>query len=208
MALPVTESTLDHVHLGRPRCPKAHDAILDAAAALLSERGYSALTIEGIAARAKVGKQTIYRWWPNKAAILTELYDRECAAEIVLPDSGSAEADIVELIVNVWRLWTTTASGQAIRSVIAEAQGDPAVLSHLRFEFIPNRRVHSTSVLKRAQDRGELPPDADLNLVLDMLFGFQWLRLLTDNPPSQHEIETSVKALFQGFQAGDASFHP
>lgn len=195
------QQPVDHIHAGRPRCEKAHGSVLDAASELLNERGYSALTIEGIAAKAGVGKQTIYRWWPNKAAILTEIYERDGSKLHATPDLGSIEAEITELLGNIWAFWRETASGRAFRSVIAEAQADPAVLAHLRDVFIPKRRVHWLIVLKRAQERGDLRPDADLDLFLDIVFGFNWHRLLTDQPPSPHEIAGVVKMLLGGLRA-------
>ncbi len=190
----------EHAPLGRPRCPKAHEAVLEAASALLREQGYAALTIERIAAKAGVGKQTIYRWWSNKAAILTEIYEREGAKLNVTPDLGSIDADILRLLGNIWEFWRETASGQAFRSVIAEAQADPEVLAHLRDEFIPKRRLHWLVVLDRAQERGEIRADADLNLFLDIVFGFNWHRLLTDQPPNYEEMAAAVKLLLDGMR--------
>jgi len=196
------QQSIDHIHAGRPRCEKAHGSVLDAAAELLNERGYSALTIEGIAARAGVGKQTIYRWWPNKAAILCEIYERDGCKLHATPDLGCVEAEIRELLGNIWAFWRETASGQAFRSVIAEAQGDQAVLTHLRDEFIPKRRIHWLVVLERAQKRGEVRSDANFNLFLDIVFGFNWHRLLTDQPPTPQEIESVVKLLIGGLGVG------
>lgn len=195
-------SSIEHPPLGRPRCSKAHESVLEATAALLQEQGYAALTIERIAAKAGVGKQTIYRWWPNKAAILTELYEREGVKLNSSPNLGSVDADILQLLENIWAFWRETTSGQAFRSVIAEAQADPEVLAHLRDEFIPKRRLHWIAVLERAQENGEIRANVDLDLFLDIVFGFNWHRLLTDHPPTYAEMAVTVKMLLDGIREG------
>src|SRR3954471_7262811 len=79
---------------GRRRSNKSHKAILQAALDLLEQDGYRALTIEAIAARAGVGKQTIYRWWPSKAAVVLEAFTVNAATQIPQPNTGSLQQDL------------------------------------------------------------------------------------------------------------------
>ncbi|MBR0647187.1 TetR/AcrR family transcriptional regulator [Plastoroseomonas hellenica] len=166
--------------IGNTRNPETHAAILDAAHELLAEHGYAGVSMEAVARRAGAGKPTLYRWWPSKTALLIELYEREKTRALAeIPDLGSAQKELVALIKGVHRFWRKTPAGQAFRSIIAEAQADDAALRSLRDEFLPRGRATATVILDRAQARGEIAPDADRELLLDVLFGFSWYRLLT-----------------------------
>ncbi|MER3556401.1 MAG: TetR family transcriptional regulator [Meiothermus sp.] len=184
--------------VGRPRSTASHQAILEAARELLINKGYAAMTIEGIAAKAGVGKQTIYRWWPNKAALFMELYEREATEYVRSPSLGSLRRELVEQTRNTLRFWRETVSGQAYRSIIAEAQSDPQALERWRQEFMPKRRQYTLQTLLRAQKRGELRPDLKLDVVTDLLYGYGWYRLLTDRLEEDGEVEAMVDALLEG----------
>ncbi|MGX9966491.1 TetR/AcrR family transcriptional regulator [Roseomonas sp. F4] len=165
--------------IGSSRNPASHKAILDAAAALLAEAGYAGVTMEAVARRAGAGKPTLYRWWPTKAALLMEVYAREKQAQPPIPDLGSAQRELVALLTRLHDFWRLSPAGQAYRSILAEAQADPTVLRSLRDEFLPRARESAKAILTRAMARGELNPAADTALMLDLLFGFSWYRLLT-----------------------------
>ena len=90
---------------GRPRSERSRRAILDAAAELLTERGYAAITIEGVAARAGVGKTTIYRWWSTKADIYIDLYSELALRIVPPPDTGDYVRDLVILVQGAFKLY-------------------------------------------------------------------------------------------------------
>src|SRR5438874_2409689 len=100
-------------------------AILDAVLALCREEGYARLSIEAIAARAGVGKQTIYRWWPSRGAVLLEALDREAAGWAAFPDTGDLVADLRITIADVVRFQADPDLGPPMAGLIAEAQQDP-----------------------------------------------------------------------------------
>lgn len=154
-------------------------AILDAAAALLQEKGYASFTIEEVARRAGASKSTIYRWWSSKMLLLLSIYGGEVEKALVVPGFGNIEAEIIFLTRAIWKFWRETPSGQAFKSMIAEALTDPLAVEQWRSRFLPERRRRLLFVLQRAADRGELRPDIRLETVIDILFGYSWYRLLT-----------------------------
>src|SRR3954469_6843902 len=115
-------ATTSRKSIGAQRNPASEAAILTAARELLDKEGYAGFSIEAVARRARAGKPTIYRWWPSKAALLLEVYQRQKRVDI--PDSGSLEEDLVGFLKNLFAHWRDTPSGSVYRSLIAEAQSD------------------------------------------------------------------------------------
>lgn len=163
-------------------------AILDAAATLLQEKGYANFTIEEVARRAGASKSTIYRWWSTRMHLLLDIYGTDVEKMIAIPNYGNVEMEIIFLVRAIWKLWRETPSGQAYKSLIAEAQADPSAIAQWRSQFLPERRRKLLFTLQRAADRGELRPDVDLEIVIDMLFGFCWYRLLTSQIDDNVEV--------------------
>ncbi len=157
-------------------------AILDAALALCRDEGYARLSVEAIAARAGVGKQTIYRWWPSKGAVLLEALDRE-AATAEFPDTGDVVADLRTTIRDVVRSQANPGLGPPFAALMAEAQHDPS-LGHLLLErFITPRRAPIAARLRRAQRDGQVSEDLDVDAVLEVIFGALFHRLLLPSGP-------------------------
>ncbi|MBN2105844.1 MAG: TetR/AcrR family transcriptional regulator [Deltaproteobacteria bacterium] len=180
-------------------------SILDAAAALLQEKGYANFTIEEVARRAGASKSTIYRWWSSKMHLLLDIYGGDVEKMIEIPDFGSIEAEIIFLNRAIWKIWRETPSGQAFKSMIAELQGDPAAFEHWRSRFLPERRRKLLFTLQRAADRGELRPDIQLETVVDILFGYSWYRLLTGQIDDDVEVISSmVHEIVQGISLKSA----
>jgi AcrR family transcriptional regulator len=153
-------------------------AILDAATVLLQEKGYANFTIEEVARRSGASKSTIYRWWSSKMHLLLDIYGAEVEKMIPIPDFGNVEEEIIHLVRAIWTFWRETPSGQAFKSIIAEVQADPSAVSKWQSQFLPERRRRVLLTLLRAADRGELCPDIQLEVVIDILFGFNLYRLL------------------------------
>jgi AcrR family transcriptional regulator len=165
---------------GRPRSEQTRDAILDAALAELEQRGYAALTIEGIAARAGAGKQTIYRWWPSKADVVLDAMMELAARRIKIPDKGSLEADLLSFLTDSFRQRQLR---PVLVALMAQAQLDPGFATAFRERFLFARRAALRTVLAAARDRGEIGPEVDLELFIDVVFGVLWYRLLVDHAP-------------------------
>ncbi len=165
------------------RRKRPHQAILAATVELLETQGYQALTIEGIAQKAGVGKQTIYRWWSSKAAIVMEAYTQKASQRIPLPDTGSVCLDLQELLERLFTTLTTSSAGKVVASLIAEAQLDSEFAQAFREGFVATRRQALRELLERGRDRGQLRADCDVELVIDTLYGAAWFRLLNQHAP-------------------------
>lgn len=153
---------------GRPRSEEAHQAILDATLELLAEVGFSALTVEGVAARAGVGKATIYRRWPSKVPLVVEAFGQLPAFEDA--DTGSLAGDLKTMLRAYLELFHQTPLATVLPALASERAHDPA-LAELFNPVLSQRRSPLLSALERARARGEIPPDTDLELAADLIVG-------------------------------------
>jgi AcrR family transcriptional regulator len=171
-------------HTGRRRNDAAKDAIIDAAFRLLSDPGTGAagLTIEAIAAEAGVGRQTIYRWWPSKGAVLADALARY--ARVVVPerDTGSFAGDLAAFLADSFAGLADRGYADRLRQIVAAAQHDEHVARVLS-EFTAVRRSALRALLERGRDAGELAQDADLDMLVDMAYGVLYYRLLVGHAP-------------------------
>jgi AcrR family transcriptional regulator len=166
------------------RSERSHRAIVAATQELLVEVGYRALTIEGIAARAGVGKQTIYRWWPSRAALALEAYLG--GSDAVLqppPDSGDVREDVGRLLGWLVAVLAEPIGGRVLAGLIADLQHDPELAERYHRDVVPARRRAMLEALERGRERGELRADADLELAVDELHGAVFYRLLLSGEP-------------------------
>jgi AcrR family transcriptional regulator len=113
--------------VGRPRSEQARVAVLRAVDDLLVEQGYSAMTMKGIAERAGVGRQTVYRWWATKAEILIEASVADARDELIAPVRAGVEAELITFLEALARFLTVSPAGLAYRALLGEAQHDPDV---------------------------------------------------------------------------------
>ena len=176
----------------RRRNERCHQAILTAAAELLEEKGYGGVSVEAIASRAGVGKQTIYRWWPCKASVVMEAYAKQVNQHLPLPDTGSVKTDLGDMLGQLAAVLGSTSAGSALAGLIAEAQTDPHVAQEFRSQMIACRRAATQTLLQRGIDRGELRPDLDLDLAIDALCGPIWYRLLLQHAPLNREFAIAL----------------
>ncbi|WP_438999778.1 TetR/AcrR family transcriptional regulator [Variovorax beijingensis] len=163
---------------GRPRNQQTHDAILDAAREVLRLHGYAGFSMEQVAALAAVSKTSIYRRWSSKGALLIELYMEGLPDEAISESAKSLKAELRRyLLATVERLqdreWRTILS-----SLVAESQYDESTAALLRDKVVMPRRESGLRLLRNAQARGEIEADIDHEVILDMLFGPIWYRLL------------------------------
>jgi AcrR family transcriptional regulator len=159
---------------GRPRSEEAHQAILAATLELLAEGGYSALTVEGVAARAGVGKATIYRRWPSKLPLVIEAFSQLPALEEV--DTGSLVEDLEKMLRDYLQLFNATPLATVLPSLVGERLHNPE-LSRLLDPVLRGRRQPLLRALERGVERGEIAPDTDLDLAADMIVGWITVRL-------------------------------
>lgn len=162
---------------GRPRSEHSHEAILDAVLRLLEAEGYDALTIEGVARHAGVGKQTIYRWWKCKAELVLEAYANHAASKTPVPDKGSLRADLEAYLSAAFKRLTDI-SGPIMRGLMADAVHDDEFREVLVNVFIAKRYDALRQIFQRGRERDEVGEAADIDLACELIFGPMWYRLL------------------------------
>jgi len=160
---------------GRPRREGADAQILDETFALLREKGYTDLTVDEVAERTKVAKTTIYRRWPSKGALVAAAVATRTPA-FEPPDTGSLEGDLMVVVNRAFLILTGELSG-VLAGLVGESQLD-AELREIVLSATRQRRQIYEAVVRRAVDRGELGEDVDVELLVDVLVGALWNRLL------------------------------
>ena len=166
-------STDSQPSTGRRRNPATRAAILATAFDVVAELGYARLTIEKVAARAGVGKQTIYRWWPNKGAlVLDAVLERSVGTgeSAELPDTGDLEADLTAVLVATVEEFADPAFDRALRGLTAAIIEDPELSRAYQDRLDEPMRELKKRRLRRAQEAGQLDPDVDLDLAVDLIF--------------------------------------
>jgi AcrR family transcriptional regulator len=190
---------------GRPRSEAADRAILRAATELLAERGLTGTSIEEVAARAGVGKATIYRRWPSRGVLALDAFLAEFSGLQPLPDTGTLRGDLLAALTGWVHAVTQTRSGAVLAGLIAEAQRDPALAVAWRDRVIEPLRAQQLIMLERAVQRGDLPAYVDTDVVLDMMFGAAYHRLLHGHRPLNnkfvHEVIDLIMAAVSGGKA-------
>ena len=167
---------------GRPRSERAHRAILQAANELLESEGFAAVTVEAIAERAGVSKATVYRWWPNRAAVVMDGFLSIVSSEVPFPHTGHAREDIR---IHMRRLAEAFSGkiGSTVAALIAEGQSDPELAEALRSRWLSVRRAEAREILELGIERGELREDLDPEVAVDVLYGPIYYRMLVGHAP-------------------------
>ena len=151
---------------------------MDAVYELLQHKSVRDLTIEEVARRAGVGKPTIYRWWPSKAALVMDMFEERVVPQYGVPrDDATAEATIRGHVQTLIRLLNGF-FGKVSADIVSEGQCDPDVLREYRERYVLKRRAGSRGVIERAKASGEFRADVDPELLIDMVYGPIYYRLL------------------------------
>lgn len=190
---------------GRPRSERSHRAILDAANQLLAERGFVDLTMEDVAERAGVGKTTIYRRWPTKGTLVFEAFAVDFLSRQPLPHTGSLRGDLLAALRSWIRAVKGTVTGRTLVGLIAEAQRDPELAQIWGEHFVINVRLQHRLMVERAIERNEVGTDVDADVVLDLLYGPAYHRLLNSHLPLNDRFAVSV---VDTVMAGVQALHP
>ncbi|GAB4588944.1 TetR/AcrR family transcriptional regulator [Nocardia sp. IFM 10818] len=163
------------------RSARSRATILKAARELCQERGYGAVTMEGIAARARVGKPTLYRWWPSKAALILAAALEEAGEVFVVPDTGDIRADLRTLVVRACEVLGDDKLRPLFAGVVGAAQSDPTTNTAVKEAHHALRGPNQERIVA-AQRAGDLP-QGDPELLEDMLVGAMWYRTLITGGP-------------------------
>jgi AcrR family transcriptional regulator len=164
---------------GRPRDEEVRKRILDSAAKLLEDRCFEEITVDLIAEQSGAGKATIYRWWPNKAAVLIEAFRERIAHELPFPDTGDFRQDIRQQLQNFTEIIYWGKRGKVFRSFIAAAQGDPEIAHAFRELWIRPRRAEARKLFGRHIAEGIADANLDPDLAVELVFSPLYYRMLT-----------------------------
>jgi AcrR family transcriptional regulator len=164
---------------GNRRNPVLHEAIIAAAAEVLAKEGPTRFTIEAVAKLAGCGKPTIYRWWPSRPALLLEVYDQAVKQELMLPEGVDLAKDLAAMLRQVWRVWGEDSMGSLYRLILSEMMLEKEGARYLREVFIPRRQAFTAIAFQTAKDRGEIPQETDIKLLMDIVYGYSLFRLIT-----------------------------
>ncbi len=184
---------LTPVPLGRPRSEAAvsHAAIMEAVYGLLQEKPARDLTMEAVAQRAGVGKPTLYKWWPSKPALMMAMFHERFGNVLEVPEATTAEEALRErarhLISQCNGLF-----GKVVADLIAEGQGNPAILKELYESHIRPRRASTAADIERGITSGEFAAGTDPELLIDAIFSPVYLRLLLRHPALTEEYGMQV----------------
>src|SRR5215467_13799197 len=162
---------------GRPRSEQARQAILRSTLKILSKTGFSDFKIEEVADHAAVGKATVYRWWPNKGALIADAFASSTTRKLRFPDTGSVYTDMSQQMRQLIKVFRSR-RGRIVSAILAAGQTDKDLIDAFRERFLWPRRREAYATLERAIRRGELRKNVDPDLLLDSLYGPIYIRFL------------------------------
>ncbi|MFG3105698.1 TetR-like C-terminal domain-containing protein [Streptomyces tendae] len=175
------------------------DAIMRSTLELARENGFAKLSIEAVAARSGVGKHTVYRRWPSRGLLFLDSVLSLNTGGLDHPDTGDVVADLREVMTRAADLLGRPPWGPLYRDLIGEAQHDPKVAAALNQRFIEPQTANTLARLRAAQDQGQIAPDFDLDLAMEILSGPLYFRLLiTQEPITPAYIDRVLRAVFAG----------
>ncbi len=194
----------EHTGPGRPRSESSKAAVLHATTELLKSTSLRELTIDAIAKQAKVGKFTIYRWWPTKAHVALEAVLQTMKTRVLPIDTGSTERDFQLHLRSVIRFYKTSI-GQSFRQLLTEGQNDPAFAKTFLEDYLMPRRELVAAMWQRGVERGDVRADIDVDVAIDLISGPMIYRLLSGAAPlNDSEADALISAVFLGLNAPSA----
>ncbi|WP_031480748.1 TetR/AcrR family transcriptional regulator [Maridesulfovibrio frigidus] len=190
---------------GRPRSEKSREAIINATHDLLAEKGVAGVTIEAIAKRAGVGKPTIYRWWATSADIVLEAVLSQAETSIPVPTCDSLGEALRQFLRQSMQS-IADGGGAHLRFLMAQAQKDEGFRERFRANFVAKRRAALVSIFLEAVEDGQIGSDHNLEMVVDMIFGAMWYRLLIGHAPMDKSFADELTQIILGVVQDKAKF--
>ncbi|MYS84899.1 TetR/AcrR family transcriptional regulator [Embleya scabrispora] len=178
------------------RSERARLAVLEAADDLLAEKGFTGVTMEGIAARAGVAKQTIYRWWSTKTDVLMDAFLQDAVEDLTPLDSGDLALDLRDYLRRLAHFLDRSDSGAVFRALIGQAQHDAVFARDFRSRWLDAQRGRDRLPLERAIHSGRLPADLDIATETDQLLGPLYYRVLVTAEPVDEAFTDSLVEAF------------
>lgn len=174
---------------------------MDAVLALLQERSARDLTMEAVAKRAGVGKPTLYKWWPTKAALVMAMFHERLGGKFVADPAATAEQAIrakVQMLVREFN----GLFGKVMADLIAEAQSEPAILQEMHDRHISQRRASTALDIERGIREGEFATGTNAELLTDAIFGPIYYRLLLHFPLTEQYGDSLVDVVLSSVKTG------
>jgi AcrR family transcriptional regulator len=199
----MSKNSLPAARKGRPprQTAASHAAIMDAVYALLQEKSVRDLTMEEVARRAKVGKPTLYKWWPTKATLVLAMLCERMAPKLDMPTHLTAEESLrfrVRRLIDAFN----GPFGKIVAGLIAEGQSEPAVLQEFFDRWVSPRRNATIADLQRGKDAGELRSGTEPELLNDAIFGAIYYRMLLRSAPLTRRFgEELVEQVLRGHRS-------
>jgi AcrR family transcriptional regulator len=190
---------------GRPRSDRVHRDILNAFRELLVEGGFADLRLEHVAARAGVGKATIYRRWSSKEALALELLMELAAPHIAVRETGDTRGELLAAVNNAMRALTDTPFGPVIRALLSQIAKNPLLGDPFRRSVVQARREEVARVIARGVSRGDLRADVEVDVATELLVGPVYFRLMFGGELTKAFAERVVDALLRGFGSSGAN---
>jgi AcrR family transcriptional regulator len=169
-------------NVGRPRSPKIHHAVLAAAAKLVLADGFGTLTMDAIAAEAGVGRMTLYRRWPNKAAIVMDAFVARVDPNTLFI-SGGNYLEAIRLQMRAMAKAFRGEDGVLMRALLGAVQLDPELAIALRDRWTMPRRQMAIAYFRQGMKNGYLRSDTDPDVIIDLLYGPIYYRLQMGTGP-------------------------
>ncbi len=179
---------------GRPRSEGCRQKVLAAADTLFEREGLARMSVDAVAQVSGVSKATIYRWWPNKSAIVMEALLASSEAEVYVPTSPYPEEDLIARVRRTVALFRGP-RGKIIASLIGQAQSDPEIAEAYRQQLLGPRRDAMRAAIDRAVEAGLYRPDIDYDMAIDLLYGPLYQRLLLRHAPLDEAFERDYPPL-------------
>lgn len=187
--------------IGQPT-ERVRRAVFDSAREIINTKGFSAFTIDELVARSGVSKTTIYRWWNNRADVTMDLLLDAAGPNEPIIHPGSA-LDNLRSHIRIAGEFIGGPSGHLLAGIVADAQHDSALSEAFRQRYLARRRKMTIELLTMAIDEGSLRPDLDPELVVDVLIGPLYYRLLLQHlPPGPEAAQAVLEMVLTGLAAG------
>jgi len=183
---------------GRPRSAQSQQAILAATLTLLATEGFDTMSIETIAARAGVGKKTIYRWWTSKEALVIDAIRNMQQIKNPVIDTGSLRADLLALFSNTLQAWGRPDARQLLLELVGLMATHPQVFRAYYAQVLEPRLQQATRLIQAAQSKGEVRQDLDATEILSLLAGPIWYYTLLGVTAASVQPERLIDAILQG----------
>ena len=192
---PRTTTTAISPKLGRPRSQTTRKAIMRAVLSMLKREDYADISIEQIAAKAKVSKHSIYRWWNSKGEVVLDAFLEYALQKVPQADlSNDAFTDLEGFVESAYRMWHDPLFEKGLRGLVIEMSFDPGLRQKFNDVYLTPRKQHLGNILKHGVDRGQLRANLDIEAVVDVIFGFVWFHI-SFNATSRDERRTARRLI-------------